>query len=80
MDAQTLMKSEAAGGGMGNHGRPASCALADRRCLLGSPDVASALAQDEAKPPSHGAGHFGDIAGPSQRPVSSVGMVTVLWE
>lgn len=60
--------------------------MGDPRALLlliavvsvGSLNVTSALAQDKAKPLSHG-GHFGDIADPSQWPISSVGTVTVLW-
>ncbi len=44
---------------------------------IGSMDIA--LAQDEAVPPVHGGGHFGDIADPTQWPISSVGTVTVLW-
>ena len=46
---------------------------------LGSLDVTSALALEKAEPPGQGGGHFGDIADPSQWPISSVGTVTVLW-
>jgi len=61
--------------------------MGDLRALLllvvvvcvSSLDVMSALAQDRAEPPAHGGGHFGDIADPSQWPISSVGTVTVLW-
>ena len=55
--------------------------MGDLRALLllivvvcvGSLDAMSALAQDKAEPPAHGGGHFGDIADPSQWPISSAG-------
>jgi len=60
--------------------------MGDLRALLllvtvcvGSLDVTSALALEKAEPPGQGGGHFGDIADPSQWPISSVGTVTVLW-
>jgi V8-like Glu-specific endopeptidase len=43
-------------------------------------DVTSAaLAQDKPALSPLGGGHFGDIADPSQWPISSIGTVTVLW-
>ena len=46
---------------------------------VSSLDIRPAFAQDVAAPTAHGGGHLGDIADPSQWPISSVGTVTVLW-
>jgi V8-like Glu-specific endopeptidase len=45
----------------------------------GTLNVTSTLAQDKPASHPHGGVHFGDIADPSQWPISSIGTVTVLW-